>query len=85
MSIRLDKCGLMVAKRGNVIWTEGVELPEGRIVEIQDSYKYLGVPQANRNMINIPPHTFRGQDRWLEASRNKIQTLNTHTLPVMEL
>ncbi|KAF7646703.1 hypothetical protein LDENG_00183640 [Lucifuga dentata] len=37
----------MVAKRKKVVRTEGVELPEGRIADIQDSYKYLGIPQTN--------------------------------------
>lgn len=35
----------MVAKRGKVIWTEEVELSEGKIVDIHGSYK--GIPQAN--------------------------------------
>lgn len=26
-----------------------MEVPEGSITDIQDSYKYLGIPQANRN------------------------------------
>lgn len=37
----------MVAKRGTVIQIEGVELPEGSIVDIQGSYKYIGIPQAH--------------------------------------
>lgn len=43
----LDKCGRRVAKRGEVIQTEWVELPEGRIADIQDIYKYMGIPKAN--------------------------------------
>ncbi len=39
----------MVLKRGRVIGTEGVEPPEGSISDVQDSYKYLGIPQANEN------------------------------------
>ena len=27
--------------------TEGAELPEDTIAGVQDSYKYLGIPQAN--------------------------------------
>jgi len=29
--------------------TEEVELPEGTITEIRDSYKYPGIPQTNAN------------------------------------
>ena len=28
---------------------EGVELPEGNIADVHDSYKYRGMPQANGN------------------------------------
>lgn len=28
---------------------EGVELPEGNITDVQDSYNYLGIPHANNN------------------------------------
>lgn len=38
---RLDKCDQTVAKRGKVILTEGVELPEGRLADIQYSNKNL--------------------------------------------
>ncbi|KAF7648095.1 hypothetical protein LDENG_00161940 [Lucifuga dentata] len=39
----------MVAKRGKMVRTEEVELPDGRITDIQDNYNYLGIPQANGN------------------------------------
>ncbi|GLD56419.1 calcium-dependent secretion activator 2-like protein [Lates japonicus] len=42
MPLGLDKCRYMVAKTDRVIRTEGVELPEGKITDIQASYKYLG-------------------------------------------
>ena len=32
-----------------MITTEGVELPEGITADVQDSYKYLGIPQADGN------------------------------------
>ena len=33
-----------------MITQEGVELPEGTIADsVQDSFKYLGIPQANSN------------------------------------
>ena len=43
MSFRLEKCSLMVIKRGKVVRIEGIELLEGNIVDIEDSYKYLGI------------------------------------------
>ena len=49
MSFRLEKCGRMVTKRGKVVHMEGITLPEGRIADVEESYKYLGIPQANGN------------------------------------
>lgn len=43
----------MAATTGKVIWTEGSELTGRRIADIQDSYKYLGIPEDNRNMMKM--------------------------------
>ena len=37
----------MVSRGGKMIRTEGVELPEDNIVDVQDRYRYLGIPQEN--------------------------------------
>lgn len=39
----------MATKRGKIVQAEGIALPEGRIADIEDSYKYLGVPQPHSN------------------------------------
>lgn len=39
----------MVTKRGKIVETKGIALPEGRKADIEDNYKYLGVPQAHSN------------------------------------
>ncbi|TWW74438.1 hypothetical protein D4764_14G0004410 [Takifugu flavidus] len=39
----------MISRRGKVVATDEVDLPEGNITDVQDSYKYLGIPQANGN------------------------------------
>ena len=41
--------GWMIAKRGKVIKTDGLELPAGHIADIETSYKYLGIPQSHGN------------------------------------
>jgi len=51
----------MISKRSKVITTEGVELPEGTIVDVQDSYKYLEIPKANGN--------------YMEAARKLVTTM----------
>lgn len=45
MSFGLEMCTWMVTKRGKVVRTEGIVLPEGNTADIEDSY--LGIPQAN--------------------------------------
>ncbi len=91
MSFGLDKCGRMVSKRGKMIRTEGVELPEGHIADVQDSYKYLGVPQANGNHEEAARKTATA--KYLQRVRqvlksqlngkNKIRAINTYALPVI--
>lgn len=49
MSFGLKKYSWMVTKTGKVVRTEGIVLPESNIADIKDSYKYLGIPQANGN------------------------------------
>ncbi|KAF7644151.1 hypothetical protein LDENG_00226810 [Lucifuga dentata] len=70
--------------------TEGVELPEGRIADIQDSYKYLGIPQANGSHDEEARRS--GTAKYLQRvrqvlsqldGRNKIQVINMYALPVI--
>lgn len=39
----------MVAKRVKLTWIEEEELYKGRKADIQDSHKYLGIPQASED------------------------------------
>ena len=52
MAIGLDKCFVLVLRRGKVVRTEGIELPdEKRMREVNlDGYKYLGKLQLDSNM-----------------------------------
>ena len=91
MSFGLDKCGRMVSKRGKMIRTEGVDLPEGNIGDIQDSYKYLGIPQANGSHEEAARKStttkYLQRVRQVLKSqlngRNKIQAINMYAIPVI--
>ncbi|TWW65015.1 hypothetical protein D4764_22G0006620 [Takifugu flavidus] len=91
MSFGLDKCGPMVSRRGKVIATDGVDLPEGNITDLQDSYKYLGIPQANGNHEEAARRSATAKylqrlRRVLKSQLNrkhKIQAINTYALPVI--
>ena len=45
MEFGLDKCAVLVMKRGIKARCEGIQLPDGRMMEAldDDGYKYLGV------------------------------------------
>ena len=91
MSFGLDKCGRMVSKRGKMIRTEGIDLPEGNIGDIQDSYKYLGIPQANGNHEEATRKSTTA--KYLQRVRqvlksqlngkNKVRAINMYALPVI--
>uniref|UniRef100_A0A669EZW7 Reverse transcriptase domain-containing protein n=1 Tax=Oreochromis niloticus TaxID=8128 RepID=A0A669EZW7_ORENI len=91
MSFGLEKCSRMVTKRGKVVRTEGIELPEGNIADIEDSYKYLGIPQANGNHEEAARKA--ATTKYLQRVRqvlrsqlngkNKIRAINTYALPVI--
>ncbi|XP_055359272.1 5,10-methenyltetrahydrofolate synthetase (5-formyltetrahydrofolate cyclo-ligase) isoform X2 [Betta splendens] len=91
MSFGLEKCGRMVTKRGKVIHTEGVSLPEGTIADIEDSYKYLGIPQVNGNLEQATKKaaTAKYLQRVRQVLRsqlnakNKSRVINSYVLPVI--
>ena len=68
-----------------------MELPEGHIGDVQDSYKYLGIPQANGNHKKAAQRSTTA--KYLQRVRqvlksqlngkNKIQAINTYALPVI--
>ena len=91
MSFGLEKCGRMIARRGKVIKTDGLELPAGHIADIQTSYKYLGIPQSHGNHDEEARRTatskYHQRVRQVLKSqlngKNKIQAINTYALPVI--
>lgn len=54
----------MVAKTVEVSCTEKMEVLEGRIADIQDSYKYLGISQMSEN-----------HDAWRSATAKYLQNV----------
>uniref|UniRef100_A0A3B3HDB2 HAT C-terminal dimerisation domain-containing protein n=1 Tax=Oryzias latipes TaxID=8090 RepID=A0A3B3HDB2_ORYLA len=81
----------MVTKRGKVVHTGGVSLPEGTIADIEDSYKYLGIPQANGNLEQATRKaaTAKYLQRVRQVLRsqlngkNKTRAINSYALPVI--
>ena len=91
MSFGLDKCGRLVTKRGHVIRTGGIDLPDGHIDDIQESYKYLGVLQSygnhNQEVRKKATREYKKRIRQVLKSdltaKNKIIAINTYATPVI--
>lgn len=49
MSFILDNFGWLVTRKGKVVRTEGIVLPESYIADAEDSYKYLEILQTKGN------------------------------------
>lgn len=81
----------MVTKRGKVVHTEGVSLAEGTIADMEDSYKYLGIRQANSNLEEATRNTATA--KYLQRvrqvlrsqlnGRNRVLAINSYTQPVI--
>ena len=52
MVFGIDKCGVVIMKRGKLVECNGVELPNGEVIKQveKDGYKYLGVLELDRIM-----------------------------------
>ncbi|MUZ80571.1 reverse transcriptase domain-containing protein, partial [Shigella flexneri] len=50
MEFGIEKCALLVMKKGKLETTEGIELPIGEVIRAlneRDNYKYLGILEAD--------------------------------------
>ena len=63
MVFGLNKCAVLVLKRGKMVQTEGIELPDGmRMREVKlDGYKYLGVLQLDSIMYSEMKENMRSE------------------------
>ena len=49
MEFRLPKCGVLIMKRGKVVKSEGINMPDGKLMKNIEAggYKYLGILEAD--------------------------------------
>ena len=55
MQFGIDKCAMLVMKKGKIVKSDGIQLPNDKVIKsLQEgeSYKYLGVPEADEVMVN---------------------------------
>ena len=92
MEFGIDKYARQVIQRGNIKITDGLNLDIGKIkdTDIETVYKYLGILQNMQNkQKDVVTTTYRKTLRQILKSRlnvknnNKIQAINTYTMPVI--
>jgi hypothetical protein len=91
MSFGLEKCGRLIVKNGKEIKTEGIELPDGHIEDVEEKYKYLGILQSYGNhekesrqkAITEYKKRLRQVLKSQLTARNKITAVNTYATPVI--
>ena len=91
MSFGLDKCGRLIVKRGKITKTDGIDLPEGHIDDVEEKYKYLGILQSYGNHegeIKAKAITeYKKRIRQVLKSQltamNKVTAINTYATPVI--
>jgi hypothetical protein len=91
MKFGLDKCARLIINRGKVQHTEGIELPEGRIEDLKQGYKYLGILQIHeaeqlKVKARVKKELYKRTRKVLESNlngRNKMTAINTFALPVI--
>ena len=76
----------MIARRGKVMKTDGLELPLGHKTDIQTSFKYLGIPQLHWNHDEEASKYHQRVRQVLKSQfngKNKIKVINTYALSVI--
>ena len=92
MEFGIEKYTRQTIQRGNIKITDGLNLDIGKIkdTDIETVYKYLGILQNMQNkQKDVVTTTYRKRLRQILKSRlnvknnNKIQAINTYTMPVI--
>ena len=51
IKLGIEKCAMLVLKRGNIIKSDGIVLPDDTVIKAMnegDSYKYMGIMEADQ-------------------------------------
>ena len=50
MEFGIEKCAMLVMEKGKIVKSVGIELPNGKVINLQEgeSYKYLGILEADK-------------------------------------
>ena len=48
MEFGIEKCAMLVMEKGKIVKSVGIELPDGKVIKLLQSYKYLGILEADK-------------------------------------
>ena len=81
MTFGLARCGRLIVNRDKEKSTGRISLPEDQIDDIDQSYKYFGILQLFGNEYrNLVRRVLRSK----LSSKNKVTTVNTFDVPVIQ-
>lgn len=93
MSFGINKCGVLILKRGKVIKSDGIKLPDSNVIKEVDEngYKYLGLLESDKikeeEMKRLFVKEYKRRSRLILRSKlngkNKISALNTWAVVVL--
>ena len=94
MKFGIEKCAMLVMKRGNIIKSDGIVLPDDTVIKAMnegDSYKYLGIVEADQILRkemkeNVKKEYFSRTKKVLKSKLNggnSITAINTRAVPLL--
>ena len=66
----IDKCAMLVMKKGKIVKSDGIQLPNGKVIkslEKGESYKYLGMLEADEVMVNEMKDKVKRGEEWVKC------------------
>ena len=88
MEFAIDICAMLVMKKGKIVKSDGIQFPNDKVIksiEEGESYKYLGVPEADEVMViemkvKMKTEHYRRVRKVLETKLNKVNSFKAiHT------
>ena len=94
MEFGIEKCAVLVMKRGKVVKSEGIKLPDYETIQglkDGDSYKYLGILEADRikheEMKETVTKEYKRRVRKILETKlngsNLVKAINTWAIPLL--
>ena len=94
MEFAIDICAMLVMKKGKIVKSDGIQFPNDKVIksiEEGESYKYLGVPEADEVMViemkvKMKTEHYRRVRKVLETKLNKVNSfkaINTWAISVV--